>query len=137
MLIRMLKRGDPEELTRAIASVVASEGEGLFCFLCGRRITGAAARISVQGGHEHGFSNPAGFAFRIGCFSQAPGCAAEGTPTAEHTWFAGCRWRYALCAGCRVHLGWEYSSMGGDGFFGLILDRLVAWEARTAPPGLN
>lgn len=78
----------------------------------------------MQGGHEHVFTNPHGYRFRIACYGRAPGCRGEGEWTAEHTWFAGCRWRYALCRACGLHLGWEYG--GAANFFGLIRNRLVS-----------
>jgi hypothetical protein len=86
--------------------------------------------------------------YRIGCFRQARGCAQAGEFTEEYSWFPGRAWRYALCSGCRTHLGWAFraagsapggtASAGGAGgteaeFYGLILDRLVG--AAGAEPG--
>ncbi len=94
----------------------------LYCSACGHPITDASQRTRVQGSHEHDCINPAQITFHIGCFVSAAGCAAAGRFTAEHSWFPGYRWRYALCAACGEHLGWEFSGIGG--FFGLVLDRL-------------
>lgn len=96
----------------------------LRCHACGHVITTVAARRDVNGAHEHEGTNPAGYRFRFGCFSQAPGCACLGEPTDAHSWFAGCRWRIAVCGACGEHLGWCFS--GTHDFYGFILDRLSA-----------
>ena len=93
------------------------------CHACGHVITSEAARRQVNGAHEHEGTNPAGYRFRFGCFSQAPGCACMGQPSEAHSWFTGCMWRLAVCAACGEHLGWRFS--GVDDFFGFILDRLI------------
>ena len=114
----------PQDLTGAQAGPDREPGEELYCFACGLAITRRRERLEVGGSHSHTFTNPAGYVFRVGCFRRAPGCAQAGEFTQEYSWFSGYAWRYALCAGCRVHLGWVF---GGPepGFFGLILDRLV------------
>lgn len=114
----------PQESVRGrTAAREESEGE-LLCFACGAAITRNRERIPVGGAHEHTFTNPAGYVFCIGCFRRAPGCPQAGEFTAEHTWFPGYAWRYALCAGCRIHLGWVFRG-GQSEFYGLILDRLL------------
>ena len=105
-------------------------GPVLRCVFCGHGICDAAARVSVQGSHEHTFSNPAGIIYHIGCFASAPGCRLAGEPTGEFSWFAGYAWRYALCGGCSIHLGWVYRSGDGDRFFGLIVERLEEGEVQ-------
>lgn len=97
----------------------------ILCGICLEPVTARRHRISVNGGHQHTFTNPAGVVFEIGCFSDAPGCRTTGIPTKEFTWFPGHGWIYALCAGCGSHLGWYFTSGGGSGFFGLILERLA------------
>jgi hypothetical protein len=94
------------------------------CFACGLTITTLRERISAGGAHEHTFTNPGGYVYRIGCFRRAPGCVRAGEPTREFSWFPGYAWRYALCSGCRAHLGWAFLG-GEDEFYGLILDRLT------------
>ncbi|MGH8579888.1 MAG: cereblon family protein [Gammaproteobacteria bacterium] len=101
------------------------EAKPLRCAVCGHAITYEAQRISVQGSHEHLRRNPQGLSFRFGCFAWAPGCAKWGEATSEYTWFPGFSWRIAACAQCREHLGWSFSSRSGEGFYGLILARLV------------
>lgn len=96
----------------------------LLCRKCGHAITSRGRAIVADGSHIHLFTNPAGLAFRIGCFSDAPGCLVAGEPTTEFTWFPGHAWSFALCAGCGAHLGWYYDS-GSGGFFGLILANLA------------
>lgn len=98
-------------------------GTRLRCRACGHPVTEDAERISVSGSHVHMRVNPAGVEYTFGCFGAAPGCAALGRSTAEHTWFPGCRWRIAVCGSCGEHLGWSFS--GAHRFFGLILARLV------------
>jgi hypothetical protein len=104
----------------------AAADEGLVCRACGQLITRHRHRIERQGSHQHRFMNPGGFLYRIGCFSEAIGCLAVGPPSWEYPWFAGFAWRCAECAGCRVLLGWHFRNQEGEGFFGLILDRLAA-----------
>ncbi len=96
----------------------------LCCVHCRNPVTREDAAIRAGGAHEHRCVNPAGLTFRIGCFSDAPGCAAFGEATTEHTWFPGCAWRVAECARCGLQLGWRYEAPE-SGFFGLILDRLT------------
>lgn len=112
-------------------------GRRLLCRLCGRAITGERARAEIAGAHEHRKENPAGLVFRIGCFRAAPGCAPHGVAVAEHTWFAGYTWQIALCGGCQAHLGWRFLAREqADGFYGLILDRLVEEAGPQRPlPG--
>jgi len=77
----------------------------------------------VNNRHEHAFFNPAGIAFVLRCFRQAPGVSPCGEPTGEFTWFPGFRWQIVLCATCQTHLGWLFT--GTQSFFGLIATRLV------------
>lgn len=107
-------------------------GRALLCAACRQRVTSRSERIAQGGSHEHTFRNPSGFAFHIGCFRSAPGCEQLGAATEAWTWFAGHAWRVAVCRSCGGHLGWEYRPRGGgEGFYGLILDRLV--EEPAAP----
>jgi hypothetical protein len=96
----------------------------IVCRVCGFAICHPDDAITVAGAHRHTFANPHGIVFEIGCFGNAPGCARVGAATDDFTWFAGYRWRIALCAGCHEHLGWRFEG-AGDSFYGLILDRLV------------
>ncbi|RMH16123.1 MAG: hypothetical protein D6696_18945 [Acidobacteria bacterium] len=101
-------------------------GRRLLCAACRAPITGDRERLAIGGRHVHRRTNPAGFVFTFGCFRRAPGAAARGAPTTEHTWFPGCAWRFALCRSCGAHLGWVFS--GARAFFALILERLAAEE---------
>lgn len=98
----------------------------LVCRACRRAITGAEARTEVDGSHEHTFFNPAGVLYRLGCFREAPGCAAAGPFRTFFTWFPGHAWQLALCGGCARHLGWCFR--GESSFHGLVLAELVEIE---------
>jgi len=93
------------------------------CRACRHELTTRGAAISVDGAHTHTFRNPDGWSFLVACFREAPGVAADGPLTGEATWFAGYRWRFALCGGCGGQLGWWYVS--GSTFVGLIATRIA------------
>lgn len=105
------------------ADARAPDDAALRCAVCEHRITERAYRCEMAGAHEHTFVNPAGFQFRIGCFTAAPGCAHAGAASGEFSWFPGWRWQIALCARCHSHVGWLYR-LGADQFHGLILAAL-------------
>jgi len=109
----------------AQTSIAAGGGGMLRCAACSAAITRTDARTEIGGAHEHAFMNPAGIAFRIGCFSVAPGCVGVGEEETYWSWFPGHAWRVAACRACRAHLGWSFRSAGAS-FHGLILDRLVS-----------
>jgi hypothetical protein len=94
------------------------------CAACGHAIADEAARIERDGAHVHAFVNPAGIAFTIGCFREAPGCRAEGEESTVWSWFPGFAWTVALCARCGTQLGWLFRGEA-MGFFGLIVSRLA------------
>ena len=114
-----------EEKTDTRLAEKPKKEKRLFCAICRHPVTHQDERISVQGGHEHRFTNPHGIAFHIGCFREAAGCAVAGEATTEFTWFSGYAWRIATCAHCQMHLGWCFQS-GADYFHGLIVDRLIS-----------
>ena len=97
----------------------------LYCRACGAPVSHRRHAVARGGAHEHGRTNPAGLSFHFACYAHAPGVVPLGTLTAAHTWFAGYAWRLALCAGCRLHLGWEYRAPDGDGFYGLLSGALA------------
>ena len=99
-------------------------GRVLACARCRRAITTTADRIEVSGRHRHSFANPHGFRYQIGCFAQASGCQTVGAPSTYWTWFPPYAWQVEHCGQCGEHLGWLFRAEG-DGFHGLILDRLV------------
>jgi len=101
-----------------------NEERFIVCKNCGNRITSSENIISVDGHHTHTFTNPEGFTYEISCFSVAEGCAVDVDPTLENTWFEGFSWSFSVCSNCLTHMGWFYER-GDEGFFGLILDRLV------------
>lgn len=123
-----LLREEPEEHDGKtdIDDEPARPGKGvkLVCRGCRATITGADARTHVDGKHRHVFANPAGYLYEVGCFFRAPGCAREGAPSWEFTWFAGHSWQILVCRGCNALMGWEFRTPSGDGFYGLILPHL-------------
>ena len=106
--------------TRQAAST--SEGDWL-CAWCLNRVANERDRFQFNGKDEFGFSNPAGVHFDIVLFAQTLGCREVGTPTLDHTWFAGHAWSFCQCDRCGYHLGWYYA--GQHEFVGLIKDRIV------------
>lgn len=122
---------DPERATESTLLVddeqqAQRDDQRLLCAACGQVVTRREHRIARGGAHQHTFTNPHGLVFNIGCFSEASGCMQTGEATYEWTWFDGFKWRVALCAHCHAHLGWGYRSNAGEGFYGLILERIVA-----------
>ena len=113
-----------ETRVRRSASEQADEDKRIFCAHCRNPVTHRDEKIAVGGRYAHTCRNPHGCVFSIGCFRAAPGCIAESASTAEHTWFPGYQWSVAHCAHCDRHLGWRFSAPA-DGFYGLILDRLI------------
>ena len=116
------------DLDASLEKQKAREGSGrpIRCARCGQQVSTADQRIEQAGDHAHRFENPAGIAFRIGCFRHAPGCRHAGEATYAWTWFPGHAWSMALCIKCGTHLGWSFGPAGtGDAFYGLILDRLA------------
>lgn len=129
-LYRAFQRLAENDFEASLADLAALEAPAdtsrrLLCRACAHPVTSAAQRTTVNGGHQHVFSNPAGVLYEIGCFRQAPGCVQFATATLDYTWFPGYAWRYALCAQCHNHLGWHYQAAGESGFYGLILAQLV------------
>lgn len=103
-----------------------ADDDQLYCAHCRAAVTRLRWRIAKDGRHDHLFVNPAGLAFEIGLYGQAPGAAPVGQPTLEATWFAGCAWQVAACRACRTHLGWRYSGGRPAEFWGLIGRALAA-----------
>ncbi len=126
---RYLKPGsfEGDTLIRSESEERTEEEKAYRCIICGQNITTEKNRLPVQGQAEHTFTNPHGFVFTIGCFSEAPGCGTAGSPTTEFTWFPGYAWSYAVCGQCKIHLGWHFTGESGS-FFGLILNRISKGE---------
>ena len=106
----------------------AQSERAIACAACAAAITSPNHRVAINGSHQHRFMNPAGILFHIGCFAHAVGCTIIGPDSLEYPWFPGFAWRFAMCGACGQHLGWHFrrQEIGEhEGFFGLILDRLV------------
>ena len=101
------------------------EAEALLCRACGYTVTDEASRVSRGGGFFHTFANPAGYIYKIGCFSSAPGARIVGDYSHDFTWFKGYAWCYLICCSCFAHLGWHFSGPATEDFHGIILERLA------------
>jgi hypothetical protein len=127
-------RGDPEIwfrdelLTESHEQPEEQEEVHIYCRGCLHAVTSSFNSIQVSGRHYHTFPNPLGIVFEIGCFSEANGCTRRGETTSEFSWFPGFSWCFALCSGCRAHLGWHFSSQTAD-FYGLIMANLLIRDA--------
>lgn len=104
----------------------AERQKRLLCRFCLHPVTDNSHKTTPLGRFVHCRTNPAGFTYEFGCYSDAPGCSTVGEATSEHTWFPGHSWKLAVCRNCSEHLGWSFS--GDTSFYGLILDRLIAEE---------
>ena len=122
-LLEQVPPDPPGAVSTAPARTDAEHQHPLRCRACGRVVTDGSCRAERDGRHVHMRLNPSAVAILYGCFTAAPGAAVVGAPTDEATWFQGCRWQFALCGGCGVHLGWYFS--GASAFYGLVLERLV------------
>jgi len=139
------KKEEPENFVRTTSPVGIAEAledsaaqetpkHSITCAACGHVVTDERFRTEIDGDFEHMFTNPHGYLFRIGLFSNAPGVIPAGMWIEEFSWFPGTLWRFVVCGGCYSHLGWEYTgsaeptaSTGGD-FFGLVLTKLRGVE---------
>ena len=104
--------------------------DAIYCANCGGMLTRTRWAISMDG-HERVFINPTGRVFRVCCFSDAPGAIITGEPTIEHTWFPPYAWNFAICSGCRSHVGWCFvNDEAEQSFYGLMKTALT-----TGPHG--
>ena len=110
---------------------VSDEEEYYICIDCKEIITSRVNEIFIYGAHCHTFANPMGIVFEIACFRDALGCAAAGPESHEFTWFKGYGWKIAYCRYCLTHMGWQFINVRGDGFFGLIEDRIKLLTLKT------
>lgn len=107
-----------------------------FCARCGAPVTRGHWEMSLNGGFEHVFFNPAGIVFRVLCFKEAPGVLCVGSAEATFTWFRGYDWRIGACRSCNAHLGWRYEGEAEPRiFFGLVRDALTTQAPGRSPPG--
>jgi len=85
-------------------------GRSFHCLHCGLAVSSSDRLLEIEGKVRHLFTNPMGIVCDLVTFISCPGATPLGSPTMEHTWFAGYRWRLALCRGCGNHLGWHYEA---------------------------
>ena len=116
-------QGTDEEHASSPSDSEQEPDDKLLCIRCHHPITSPKARIEVGGRHQHRRSNPHGYHFRVGCFSEAPGCKTRGQPSSHFSWFPGNSWQVTICGSCEVHNGWRFVGDAGL-FFALILDQL-------------
>ena len=122
----MLEDGKPADGSSpdALRDAGVAQEEVLRCAVCDAPITRERDRVERCGGHVHDRVNPAGVAFRLGCFGRADGVRGVGGESDEFPWFPRHRWMVVVCASCTAHLGWRFSNGLAPPFWGLILDRL-------------
>src|SRR5215472_4076289 len=116
-----------EEGQRRIApgSLERTEAEeAVRCRACGHALARARDATEVEGKHVHVFVNPSAIEFTLGCFRDAPGCAAWGKAETFWGWFRGYAWRVAVCGACTAHVGWSFEGVSSS-FYGLILERVA------------
>jgi len=124
------KAGEPAGAAPDVDVVDETDDEPhriVVCAACGEHVADADARIEVSGRHQHTCVNPAGYVYRIGCFSSARGCVGQGEWSDYYAWFDGYYWQIACCGRCSIHIGWAFTGEGAD-FHGLILDRIEERE---------
>ncbi|MEF3695949.1 cereblon family protein [Desulfolutivibrio sp.] len=133
-MVRLDDAAPPRDKSRVVFSSASQQVRDandpfILCAACRRRITTRDMAVARSGAHRHVFCNPAGMVFRLGLYRHAPGCLALEPPSTEFTWFPGHAWRVACCRGCGTHLGWRFSAVSDDAFFGIILDRVIVEPA--------
>lgn len=96
------------------------------CKACQQIITKDEFSVSINGNHEHIQCNPYGITFIFRCFNQTWHCLSVGEAQSAHSWFPGFHWTLVLCESCTTHLGWKFSNLEGDVFWGLISERLAS-----------
>ena len=94
------------------------------CRGCGKIVTSQQHAIEVNNAHQHRYMNPAGIYFSIVLYASA-NLELHGTPSEEHSWFAGYGWTIALCPDCQQHLGWQFNGRDSHIFYALIRERIV------------
>lgn len=99
------------------------------CAGCGSLIAHSDRLLCIGGKTRHAFVNPAGIEYDFQTFSSCPGGIALGEATEEHTWYAGYRWRIALCRTCGLHMGWHYEAVLRSerprDFWGILVTSIV------------
>lgn len=96
------------------------------CKSCQQIITKDEFSVAINGNHEHIQCNPYGITFIFRCFNQTWHCLYAGEPQSAHSWFPGFHWTLTLCESCTTHLGWKFSNLDGEVFWGLISERLIS-----------
>lgn len=116
--------GSPAPDARSDAFTGEEQEAVLRCAACDAPVTRERDRVERCGGHVHDRVNPAGVAFRLGCFGRADGVRGVGGESDEFPWFPRHRWLVVVCASCAAHVGWRFSNGLAPPFWGLVLERL-------------
>jgi hypothetical protein len=102
------------------------------CARCGVYLTESGALLNINGATEHSYINPAGIRCNFMTFLHCENVLVHEDLYIEHSWFPRYGWRFLMCQGCFLHLGWKYDSVedGTDpeGFFGMLIHSLKSGE---------
>jgi hypothetical protein len=99
----------------------------LSCASCGNPVTRVSEKVEVFGRHDHAFPYYREIV-RLGCFRNAPGCAAVQGVSHGYSWFRGYAWQIQVCGSCFTQLGWKYISPENS-FYGLVFGTLREAES--------
>ncbi len=131
-----LKGGPPDDSgarsDEHVTDRTAERRRVLVCRSCGQVLARADHRFTMGDRAIEAFVNPAGYMHELLTVHHADGVVLVGAPTAVATWFPGYAWQIAHCAGCAVHVGWQW--MGGPDsqpsmFVGLLTRQVVERDA--------
>lgn len=127
---------DYPEIKKLLASRLKNQcGDLILCRCCNNPITSHHDQAIIGNNSQHSFTNPSHVTYHLRCFNNAHGCAIVGTPTQQHSWFAGYRWQLSYCMECSEQLGWYYQyyryQHSQRCFFGLIAGRLINAIGKT------
>lgn len=112
----------------------ANPRKPVLCRSCLNYLTDTNQKMNVNGSYQHSFINPAEHVFDIGCFKEVQGCIVKGTPLLRHSWFQGYAWSYCHCSSCNLHIGWQFSNINMNVFYGLILNCLYEPDIQSDEP---
>lgn len=122
--MEIICKQSPDSLPNEKTETFIQDEEIIVCAYCNHPITDPSKQITVNHSFHHIFTNPHGYVFEIGCFSEADGCRPVSVSSNEFSWFIGYSWKISVCHYCSSHLGWIFSSKSHK-FFGLILEKLI------------
>jgi hypothetical protein len=107
------------------------EMAGLYCSACSAPIAHQREMFSFgKDGAVNAYVNPAGAVHETltvkTVASKTRSLVFVGSPSTEHSWFAGWAWHIILCSRCGAHLGWQFNAtqagLKPEVFYGLTRD---------------